>query len=221
MQPIVFQGTYEDASGMEPVDWRIVSSPRVGRDRRFDVHASIRGVHVWGADFDALDVVGTPDAGSRLALNGADEVSNCLLSGELPCTVSVSGVPRPSTIRFVLDLRPRENPDPSHPNLSLACEIDGTTYAVSDSWFEDGLLRLERTFPPELQLVACVTCLYSDYSPGGHGLTGMRCHRDAKTQYLAVRSKVDYWSVPVTEDVPETYLCDDYTRRVPGTGYRG
>jgi hypothetical protein len=25
----------------------------------------------------------------------------------------------------------------------------------------------------------------------------------------------------VTEDVPETYLCGEYQRRVPGTGYRG
>jgi hypothetical protein len=50
---------------------------------------------------------------------------------------------------------------------------------------------------------------------------GMQCHRDAKEQYLAVRSKQDYWSVPVTEDVPETYLCPQYQRRVPGTGYRG
>jgi Family of unknown function (DUF6304) len=221
VQPIVFQGQYEDASGVEPVEWRIVSSTRAGWDRRFEVHASIRGVHVWGADFDGLDAAESADAGSRLSLNQADEVSNCLLSGELPCTVSVSGALRPSTIHFVLDLRPQENPDPYHENLRLACEIDGTTYAVSDSWFEDGLLRLERTFLPDHQLVACVTCLYSDYSPGGHGLTGMHCHRDAKTQYLAVRSKADYWSVPVTEDVPETYLCDEYARRVPGTGYRG
>jgi hypothetical protein len=40
--------------------------------------------------------------------------------------------------------------------------------------------------------MCCVTCLYSDYSPGGHGLTGMRCHRDAKVQYLAVKSKAAY-----------------------------
>lgn len=49
----------------------------------------------------------------------------------------------------------------------------------------------------------------------------MRCHRGAKAQYLAVISKRDYWSVPVTEDVMETYVCSDYERRVPGTGYRG
>jgi hypothetical protein len=70
-------------------------------------------------------------------------------------------------------------------------------------------------------LVCCVTCLFSDDSPYGHGLTGMCCHRGAKDAYLAVRSKHEYWSVPVTEYVMETHLCDDYQRRVPGTGYRG
>ena len=49
----------------------------------------------------------------------------------------------------------------------------------------------------------------------------MLCHREAKVQYLAVRSKADYWSVPVTERVPETHLRAEYERRVPGTGYRG
>jgi hypothetical protein len=220
VQPIVFPGTYEDSSGTEPVEWRIVPSSRRGWDGRFEIHAEIRGVHVWGADFDGLEADGTADAASRLALNEAGELASCVLRGDLPCSVSAAaGLTRPSTVRFALDLR--LPPDPTQGNLSLACEIDGATYAVSDSWFEDGLLRLERALPPGHQLVACVTCLYSDYSPGGHGLTGMRCHRDAKAQYLAVRSKADYWGVPVTEDIPETYLCDEYERRVPGTGYRG
>ena len=43
----------------------------------------------------------------------------------------------------------------------------------------------------------------------------------AKSQYLAVRNKADYWSVPVTEEVPETYLCHERQRRIPGAGYRG
>jgi hypothetical protein len=38
---------------------------------------------------------------------------------------------------------------------------------------------------------------------------------------VAVRSKADYWQVPITEEVPETHLCPEYERRVPGTGYRG
>jgi len=50
---------------------------------------------------------------------------------------------------------------------------------------------------------------------------GMRCHRGAKAQYLAVKSKREYCGVPVTEEVMETYLCPEYATRIPGTGYRG
>ncbi len=83
------------------------------------------------------------------------------------------------------------------------------------------MLRLASQLPERTKLICCVTCLFSDYSPGGHGLTGMFCHRDAKEQYLAVRSKNDYWSVPVAEEVMETYVCEEWANRVSGTGYRG
>src|SRR5262249_1529919 len=44
--------------------------------------------------------------------------------------------------------------------------------------------------PAGVRLACCVTCLFSDYSPAGHGLLGMQCHRSAKEQYLAVRVEV-------------------------------
>jgi hypothetical protein len=222
MEPQSFPGTYRDADGSDDIEWTIAPSERPGWARRFEVRATILGVPVWGGDFDGLGPEDTDHRDERLALNQADEVGNCVLTGDLPCTFEVDGVRRPGSVRFELDL----NPGPEHPphdpkNLDLSCDIDGNAYAVTDDWFEAGLQRLETTFTPGTRLVACVTCLFSDYSPGGHGLTGMACHRDAKEQYLAVRSKADYWSVPVTEDVPETYLCPEYQRRVPGTGYRG
>jgi hypothetical protein len=54
--------------------------------------------------------------------------------------------------------------------------LDDTVYAIADDWFEVGTRRLDDALRPN-HLVCCVTCLYSDYSPGGHGLMGMRCHR--------------------------------------------
>lgn len=104
--------------------------------------------------------------------------------------------------------------------MRLSTTIDATDHVVVDDWFEDGLLHLGEALRPD-RLRCCMTCLYSDYSPAGHGLMGMRCHRDAGDDYLKVRNKAGYWPVPVTEEVPETYLCDQYRVRVPGTGYRG
>jgi hypothetical protein len=115
-----------------------------------------------------------------------------------------------------------ERQEPSPNNLHLSLTVADQRFEVDDEWFEDGFLRLDQAVRRAgASLVCCVTCLYSDYSPGGHGLMGMSCHRGAKDQYLAVRSKHDYWSVPVTENVMESYLCPEYQRRIPGTGYRG
>ena len=219
MRPISFPGTFEDSDGMETLTWRIQSSDRSGWAGRYEIRTRIRDVDVWGVDFDGLE----PDVAdpSVLRLNSASEITQCVLTGDMPCTSEFAGQRRPTTVRFELDLREqthRPTRDPS--SLLLSTVVDGATYAITDDWFEDGAIRLDGALRPN-HLVCCATCLFSDYSPYGHGLMGMRCHRDAKIQYLAVRSKTDYMSVPVTEEVPETYLCDEYARRVPGTGYRG
>lgn len=221
MDPQVFAGSYEDAAGIEEIVWRI-EGVRRHRVPGLEIHTTIREVPVSGFDFDGLEPVDKNDPRTQvLALNTDGELHDCVLTGDLPCAV-VAGQRREVPIHFVLDLRADPERVPARPaNLCLSVAVGGETFEVVDDWFEDGLLRLARILPPHAPLMCCVTCLYSDYSPGGHGLIGMRCHRDAKEQYLAVRSKADYWSVPVTEEVPETYLCPAYQVRIAGTGYRG
>ena len=223
MRELGFEGTYQDRLGSEAISWQIVPSSRYGRMRWYEIRTTVRGVPIWGMDFDGL----SPDdldaaRAASLPVDASEVVTDCVLSAALPMVVEVAGARREGTVCFTLDLRPGPDHPPARPrNLKLAATIDGITYEVVDDWFEDGMLRLEAELPAGVRLVACITCLYSDYSPAGHGLMGMSCHRDAKSQYLAVRSKFDYFRVPVTEEVPETYLCPEYERRVPGTGYRG
>ena len=60
----------------------------------------------------------------------------------------------------------------------------------TSGWFEDELLDLVRQLDPRESIAACITCAYSDYSPVGHGLFGwLACFRDAKQDYLRIRSK--------------------------------
>ena len=218
MRSFTFPGTFEDHDGAETLIWHIQNRP--GWGGHYEIR--IRSAALWGPDFDGLE---PDDAGavrhSGLPLNSAGDLTECVLTGDLPCLIDLAGRRRPTTVHFELDLREHsDRPAHNRKNLQLSTIVNGTTYAITDDWFEEGTLRLDDALRPS-RLVCCVTCLYSDYSPAGHGLMGMRCHRDAKGQYLAVRSKADYFHVPVTEDVPETYLCDEYERRTPGTGYRG
>ena len=219
---MTFPGTYRDGRGPVPVTWAVLPSIRPGYAGRFEIRSTIRGVEVWGCDFDGLEPCDLQAAAGQFSLTTTGELDDCLLIGEVPCAVEVAGETRSASMRFELDLRPMSGLTPADPkSLRITCEMDGASNEVVDDWFEDGLLRLAAAMAPRAHLKACITCLYSDYSPGGHGLTGMRCHREAKEEYLAVRSKADYWPVPVTEDVAEFYLCPEYQQRIPGTGYRG
>jgi Family of unknown function (DUF6304) len=219
LSPLVFAGSYEDAIGVEEISWLVKSSTRHSPPGQpgFEFWTTIRGVAFWGDDLDGLAAEDPALAASRGFPEG--DLPACVLSGDLPCVVEQRGARAAGTIRFRLELPPR---DPARPdNLRLSFVIAGQRYEVVDEWFEDGVLRLAKLLPPGVRLICCVTCLFSDYSPGGHGLLGMLCHRNAKQQYLAVRSKAEYWHVPATEEVMETHHCDEFQHRVPGTGYRG
>lgn len=227
MESFEFPGHFLRSPGAdsEPILWRV--DPRThglppGFGSSFEISTSIRGVRFTGYDFEGLDP-DSPDQASKagLVVNNFG-LTECVVGGSLPCTIETAFEPVESTIDFVLDLTAEARMNTRAPrNLTLSLRCGKTLVEVADDWFEDGLLRLEAELPEKMRIRSCVTCLYSDYSPGGHGLTGIRCHRDAKAQYLSVKGKADYWSVPVTEEVLETHLCSEFTRRIPGTGYRG
>lgn len=221
MTPFSFPGTYRDSRGEESVLWRVEAQRT---SPRFELHTTIRGLRYSGIDFDLLDPDDQGD--SNVARLSPGPVSNvlteCVLTGQLPCVVERDGRTSASVVTFALDLHHEARANTAAPeNLTLAITVDDTGFTVVDDCFEAGIQRLESLLPAGTRLRCCVTCLYSDYSPTGRGITGMRCHRNAREQYLAVRTKADYWNVPVTEEVLETYVCAEYRRRVPGTGYRG
>jgi hypothetical protein len=109
--------------------------------------------------------------------------------------------------------------------------VNGQTYTSDGGtgWFEGEMLDVQGKLPPGTFMKACINCAFSDYSPYGHGLFGnMICFRANKAGYLTLPSgddfcKDDYFAVmsTVSETVQETYLCPEFERRKPGTGYRG
>lgn len=213
-------GLYVDSRGSESIEWSVTPSHRrspPGHGPGYELHTAIRGVECWGYDFDGLEPADRETAVAvGLSVDDFGNLVDNLLSGDLPCVISRHGTRSVSTLNF--ELRNEKEPRPASGSLSLRLHLDDVEYQVVDDWFEEGVQRLEAALPEGVQLVCCVTCLFSDYSPGGHGLMGMSCHRGAKEQYLAVRSKADYWSVPVTEDVMETHLLRGLRAAGAGNG---
>lgn len=198
--PFETRGTYRDALGSDAITWAIARY--VGTSRRqpsFEIRTTIRGVDFAGFDFDGLERMeneSMEEAGVRL--DAWRNLTGCVLTEILPSTIESQGQLLGVAIEFELDLRSGEA-------LRLHCAVDNQTVESTDAWFKVAMLKLGRAMPAGTTLSCCISCSFSDYSPGGHGLTEMSCHRQDKEQYLAVRRKLDHWSVPATEEVIETH----------------
>ncbi len=91
-------------------------------------------------------------------------------------------------------------------------------------FFEDEMLDIQKQLPNDTYMLCCFSCAFSDYHPVGNGLFGsMMCFRDNKEAYLSVKSKSDFLEIDRTMSglVQETYICNEFEKRIPGTGYRG
>jgi Family of unknown function (DUF6304) len=211
------EGTYSDSRGTESVVFRVV--PREPESapypRRYEFRVLVRGVEWIGGDFDCFQTW-TPNSQVQ-ELFGSEQhfgFDAGVLTGSLPVRLLKNGLAIEGHIEFRFE-------QGASPGLQLSLKVDGGSFEVEDYEFESALLRLEKLLPSAVEISACISCLYSDYSPMGQGVSGMQCHRDNKAQYLSVTSKAEYWPVPVSEIVLETHCCPQWVRRIPGTGYRG
>jgi hypothetical protein len=176
----------------------------------------LRGIDFAGPDFDSLTPVkgATPEQLGQFTLYRGD-LCSCRIQCEMP--VPIAGrIETIGTLRVDLVLG-----DPVPPRgldreeLRLVLEFDGQTYSShgTSGWFEDELLSLQSQLPEGGFIKACINCLYSDYSPAGHGLFGgMMCFQNLKTEYLQVRTKQQFWPIHDRRDrlVQETYSCSEF-----------
>ena len=189
---------------------------------------TIRGVEFRGGDFDALEPSGGTDPGM---LSSFTLQQNALCSCVIDAQISVPIVTPHGVTEGVLaahlelgDPAPNGGIDRESLSLRLGLGDRVLTSRGWSGWFEDELLDLQKQMPEGTYLKACITCAFSDYSPLGHGLFGgLACFRGNKAGYRSVRTKRDLFEVwgTMTEFVQETFLCPEYERRAPGTGYRG
>lgn len=217
--PVAYPARYSDARGHE--------ATTITNDGT-TLQMSVRGVTWHGPDFDLLEpAAGTaPELLAQFSLHH-DCLVRCEITCEIPVRVRAATEELPATLSVELLLgAPTARGNLDEERLRLTLRWDGGAIAGNGTsgHFEDELLEIQRQLPPGVYIRTCINCAYSDYSPGGGGLFGwMSCFRNVKAEYLQVRSKADYW--PVLEraerSVQETYHCDEFERRRPGTGYRG
>ena len=193
----------------------------------------LRGVPFQGNDFDSFkpqDVADSAQLATFTFLHGS--LCFCVIEADITLPVVTPTGTVDGLLTFELELgEPLPTGQMDRERLTLRLNVNGRTYASDgkSGWFEDEMLDVQRKLPPGTFMKACINCAFSDYSPYGHGLFGnMICFRANKAGYLALPSganfeKDDYFAVldTVSEMVQETYLCPEFERRTPGTGYRG
>jgi len=217
MSLVRYDGTYSDARGCEAI-----ALTNDGTTLR----VAIRGVEFSGCDFDGLSPADSSKELAGFTLRGG-ELCACSFAFDIPIPVIAEEAEMAGKLHVELELgAPAPNGGLDREQLKLTLEY-GEHRVVSpgnSGWFEDELVHIQRQLPEHAFMKACINCLFSDYSPYGHGLFGgMMCFRNIKIDYLQVKSKRDLLWLQGRQDrmVQETYLCPEFARRVPGTGYRG
>ena len=192
---------------------------------------ALRGVAFSGNDFDALepDPSLAADSLTRFTLWPLG-LCDCTFECRIPINVVCGETTMVTDLNMRLDLGA---PTASHggldrEDLNLSLELGGRSYrsnGESGGFFENELLSLQASLPPECFMKACINCAYSDYHPGGHGLLGgMACFRNLKAEYAKATDKAgifSVWHLQKHEMVQEIFLCPEFERRRPNTGYRG
>ncbi len=214
-----YPGTYTDAYGCEDI---------IIYNDGCRLRVEIRGVPCVGAEFDALAVDARAVAALKqpLAVQGGC-LCSCTLQCHMPLTLLQDGQHEAATLEMTLllgDPDTRGAIDRAELTLVLCHDAKRYSYASRDAWFEDALLDIQAQLPTGLSLKSCINCQFADYSPYGHGsFASLMCFKNNKAAYQAVTSKSAFLEIHDDYDrlVQETYLCDEFMCRRPGTGYRG
>lgn len=219
-----YPGTYRDQIGSETV---------LIRNDGQALSMTLRGVEFEGRAIMGMEPTDKTDRDDLavFTLNRypyeAVDLCACTIDYEVPVPISEHGQMTMGGLTVHAELGvPSGNGSLDHEALRLTLRLGDQTYQGSGTsgWFEDELLEIQAALPDGVYIKTCINCAFSDYSVYGHSIFGdMDCFRRCKAVYLAVQSKSDYMSLkcPAVESVQETYLCPEFERRTPGTGYRG
>lgn len=188
----------------------------------------VRGVEFRGTDFDSL----MPADGTDPSLLPQFRIHqgclcSCAIQTSIPIPIASGQGIQSGVVSLHLELgepTSRGLLDAETLMLTLSIGDEVVRSGGESGWFEDELLDIQKQMPNGKFIKCCFNCAFSDYSPYGHGLFGaLACFRENRNAYLAVKAKDDLFRIwnSMTEFVQETYLCPEFQRRVPGTGYRG
>lgn len=214
---IIWPATYVDGFGQESV--AVVTDG----DR---LRTTIRGLALDGPSPDSLSPVDRSEQSQHadLKFDGYGCLTEYAITVTMPVVVVTQSENVEGLIVATWDSRPGQRPQSGTPTLTVDATAGHFVAAANDEDYEGAIPKIEKQLPSGWFLKTCLNCQYSDYHVAGTMAFGsMYCFRRQKAEYLAVRSKIDYMKLDDSkvDGTQETYLCAEFSRRTPGTGYRG
>jgi hypothetical protein len=190
------------------------------------LRTTIRGLALDGPSPDSLSGVDRSEQSQRrdLKFDGDGYLAQYAITLSMPVTVVGESGNVDGVIVATWDSRPGQKPQSGTPILKVEMAGQLLIVPAGDEEYESAIPKIEKQLPGGTFLKTCFNCQFSDYHVAGNMAFGsMYCFRRLKAEYLAVRSKIDYMKLDDSkvEGTQETYLCPEFLRRTPGTGYRG
>lgn len=196
-----------------------------------ELRMTVRGVLFHGKSFDDFEPAEQLDLEALKSFSFQNsELCDCTIECDMPMSIVVKdrAVCGNLNVRFLLGAPLRDRGGGlDRENLIIELRFENhrfTSRGNSSGFFELELADIQSSLPEETYIKACINCAFSDYNPAGQAaFGGMACFRDCREAYQSVKSKSEIFAVwdKKTEFVQETYLCSEFERRKPGTGYRG
>jgi hypothetical protein len=188
----------------------------------------IRGIEFNGFMFDDFEPNVTDETLLASFLLNRGTLCSCRISCDIPVAVVVLETIIECVLNAQIELGdPKSNGGIDREQIRLTLQLDDQVFQSSGAkggWFDDELQEIQTVLPDGVYIKSCYTCAFSDYNPAGYGAFGcMACFRNNKQEYLNIRGKTEFliFFSKKTENVQETWLCSEYEKRIPGTGYRG
>ncbi len=191
-----------------------------------EVRVILEGWEFSGREFDDLEPKKTETLPSRFKLH-YNSLCHCEFEFKMPVLVNHKNELIQSELSVVVKLgKPDDRGGLDKEEYKMTLGYQGKQFDSSgySGWFEEELLEIQKKLAEDVFIQSCINCQYSDYSPFGHGAFGaMMCFRNLKSEYDEVRTKKDFLGIHDRHEkfVQETSLCNEFERRVPGSGYRG
>lgn len=204
-----FPVTFEDARGSE--------AATVTYDDGW-LTVTLRGVRFEGHDFDALEgpiVEGRFDYVASAAEPGVGDLTDFVLTAELPIRVRQGGKPSLMTLTAVIEVGHRERRFATRLSLGLPTGPVGSDGAAAG--FEFGLVAIQRQLAPGCVLECCLSCRHAHYNPFGNADFGaLTCFRAVKERTREIRDKTTLLTIWEATpgghlfNVSENYHCREH-----------